>query len=56
LPDVQHGDVGLLQVDMQAMTIRQQMTFTLPSATRPDATIAAAVELVEEEARRAANR
>ena len=50
LKTVNKGEVGLLKVDMQGMTIIEQAIVTIPIKIKPDATIAASVELIEEEA------
>lgn len=51
LKTVNKGEVGLLTVDMQNMIIIGEEIFTMPKRLKPDATIAASVELIEEEAR-----
>ncbi|MGJ3237342.1 MAG: hypothetical protein ACFE0Q_01420 [Anaerolineae bacterium] len=56
LQSVERGQVGMVQLDLSAMQITQQATFPMPRTIRPDATIAAAVELVEDEARQAQGR
>lgn len=56
LKTVDKGEVGLVQVDMQEMIITEEEIFTMPKRIKPDATIAASVELIEEEARFAQKR
>ena len=51
LKSVNKGEVGLVKADMKEMTILEANSFTMPEKIKPDATIAASVELVEEEAR-----
>lgn len=50
------GEVGLVQVDMQKMTITKEEIFTMPKRLKPNASIAASVDLIEEEARFAQKR
>jgi hypothetical protein len=56
LQTVNKGEVGMVKVDMDAMSIQETAVFAMPSGLLPEATIAAAVELVEEEARFAQRR
>jgi hypothetical protein len=56
LKTVAKGEVGMVKVDMEATTIEETAVFAMPSGLLPEATIAAAVELVEEEARFAQRR
>ena len=51
LKSVNKGEVGLLKVDMREMTILEETVSGMPEKMKPDATIAASVELIEEEAR-----
>lgn len=44
------GEVGFVKVAMQEMVILEESVFAMPKGVKPDATIAASVELVEEEA------
>lgn len=53
---VDKSEVGLVQVNMDEMTLTKAEVFTMPKTTRPNATIAASVELIEEEARFAQKR
>lgn len=50
LKTVAKAEVGLVKVDMQSLVILEQDVFVMPKGMKPDATIAASVELVEEEA------
>ena len=50
LKAIAKGEVGLVKVDMQEMVILEETVFAMPKGIKPDATIAASVELVEEEA------
>jgi hypothetical protein len=56
LKAVAKGEVGMVKVDMETMTLLEAEVFAMPSGLLPEATIAAAVELVEEEARFAQRR
>lgn len=50
LQGIEKGQVGLVEVDVPALKILSQTIFDMPSGLKPDATIAASVEFVEEEA------
>lgn len=50
LKAIAKGEVGFVKVAMQTMTILENNVFAMPKGIKPDATIAASVELVEEEA------
>lgn len=56
LNTVKKGEVGLVKVDMEAMKLVESGLFVMPDGLLPEATISAAVELVEEEARYAQRR
>lgn len=57
LAPVQRGQVGEVQVDLRGEpTLRAHQVHTMPPGLPPDPTIAAAVELVEEEAHEAQRR
>jgi len=56
LKTLEKGQVGLVVADLQKMTIATDEIFTMPPKIKPDATIAASVDLVEEEARLAQKR
>ena len=56
LKAVNKGEVGLVKVDMEGMSIEEAAILAMPSGLLPEATISAAVELVEEEARYAQRR
>lgn len=56
LKAVDQGEVGLVKVDMVSMSIIATDVFTMPKGLKPDATIAASVDLVEDEARFTQNR
>lgn len=51
LQTVDEATVGLVRVDLQAMRCIQQERLSLPKQIRPDATIAATVEFVTDEAK-----
>jgi hypothetical protein len=50
LQGVEKGQVGLVQIDVPALKILSQTILDMPAGLKADATIAAAVEFVEEEA------
>jgi hypothetical protein len=56
LQAVEKGEVGLVKVDMEVMRVVEIEVFAMPGGLLPEATISAAVELVEEEARYAQRR
>lgn len=56
LQGIEQGEVGLVQVDMMSMRIIKSINFKMPKGLKPDATIAASVDLIEEEARFTQNR
>ncbi|MEO1289845.1 MAG: hypothetical protein AAFV93_18965 [Chloroflexota bacterium] len=56
LQATEQNQVGLCVVDIQTMTISQNDIITMPKGFKPDATIAASVELIEDEARLAQKR
>jgi hypothetical protein len=56
LQSVEKRQVGLVKIDLSAMTLTEQNILTMPEGLKPDPTISAAVELVEEEARMLNNR
>jgi hypothetical protein len=56
LKSIDKGEVGLVKVDLRAMSITAENRFAMPEGIKPDATIAASVELIEEEARFAQKR
>jgi hypothetical protein len=56
LQGVAKGEVGMVKVDMETMTLVETDVFVMPGGLQPEATISAAVELVEEEARYAQRR
>lgn len=56
LQAVPQGSVGRAQIDLQALHIRETTQHQMPRGLRPHATIAATVELVEDEARQAQER
>jgi len=56
LQAVEKGQVGMVKVDMNAMKITESAVFEMPKGLKPDATIAASIELVEDEARQAQKR
>jgi hypothetical protein len=51
LQGVEKGQVGRVEVDVPALKILAAEIHTMPKGLKPDATIAAAVEFVEDEAR-----
>lgn len=51
LASVEKGQVGIIQLDLQTMTIALQTVVDLPPKLKPDATIVAAIEFIEDEAR-----
>lgn len=56
LKTLEKSEIGLVQVDMQKMAITKEEIFTPPKGFKPNASIAASVELIEEEARFAQKR
>lgn len=56
LKSVEKGQIGLVTVDMNSMSITRDDTITMPEKIKPDATIAASVELIEDEAHLAQKR
>ena len=50
LQAIEQPQIGLVTVDMQNLVITEQAVFDLPKGTKPNATISASVDLVEEEA------
>jgi hypothetical protein len=50
LQAIEKGQVGRVEVDVPALKILTQTILDMPSGLKPDATIAASVEFVEEEA------
>lgn len=51
LQSVEKKQVGLIKIDLSAMSITEQDILSMPGSLRPDPTISAALELVEDEAR-----
>lgn len=51
LQSVEKKQVGLVKIDLSSMNITENTVVTMPKGLKPDPTISAAVELVEEEAR-----
>jgi hypothetical protein len=56
LQSVEKKQVGLVKIDLSAMTISEKNIISMPKGIKPDPTISAAVELVEEGARMLNNR
>lgn len=56
LQSVEKKQVGLVKIELSTMRITEKNIFTLPKGIKPDPTISAAVELVEEGARMLNNR
>ena len=56
LKQVAKGQVGMVKVDMQTLAITASDILTMPKGLNPNPTIAASIDLVEDEARRAQNR
>ncbi|MEL6307540.1 MAG: hypothetical protein AAFQ52_05325 [Chloroflexota bacterium] len=56
LQAVEKAQVGMVKIDMGEMKISNSAIFEMPKGLKPDATIAASIELVEDEARQAQKR